>query len=164
MQATMLLTQKLPFSQVVHEITQDFKTDLCFTATAILELHHATEYFLVEVMEKANLATIHHKRITIAPKEMYLVRAIPHVVERCLMYIHILFKIHGIWFISSEGKCFFVIYLGGGVSVCVNADRTGQLAPPLFYKCITCRKITTHVCEKNVKREGGFFVMCVSKC
>ena len=92
-QATMLLIQKLPFLRVVRETAQDFKMDPCFTATAILALHHATEYFLIEVMEKANLAAIHHKRITIAPKDMYLVRAITHVVESCLMYIHTLFKI-----------------------------------------------------------------------
>ena len=34
---------------------------------------------------------------------------------------------------DEEEKWFFVIYFGGGgVSVCVNADRTGQLAPPSF--------------------------------
>ena len=53
--------------------------DLRFTATAILALPHATEYFLVKVMEKANLAAIHCKRITIVPKDMYLVRAITHM-------------------------------------------------------------------------------------
>ena len=78
-QATMLLIQKLPFSRVMCEIAQDCKMDLRFTATAVLALHDATEYFLVEVIEKANLAAIHHKRITIAPKDMYLVRTITHM-------------------------------------------------------------------------------------
>ena len=36
MQATMLLIWKLPFSRLVHEIAQDYKTKLRFTATAIL--------------------------------------------------------------------------------------------------------------------------------
>ena len=57
-QATMLLIRKLSFARLVHEIAQDYKTDPRFTATAILALHHASEYFLVEVMEKTNLCTI----------------------------------------------------------------------------------------------------------
>ena len=52
MQATMLLIWKLPFSRLVCEIAQDYKTDLRFTATAILALLYASEYFLMEVMEK----------------------------------------------------------------------------------------------------------------
>ena len=50
-QATMLLIHKLPFARLVREIAQDFKTDLRFTATSILVLHHAAEYFLIEVMQ-----------------------------------------------------------------------------------------------------------------
>ena len=78
-QATMLLIWKLPFSRLVCEIAQDYKTDLRFTATAILALHHASEYFLVEVMEKPHLAALHHRRITIALKDMHLVKAITHM-------------------------------------------------------------------------------------
>ena len=43
MQATMLLIQKLPFSRLVCEIAQDYKTSLKFTATVFLALHHASE-------------------------------------------------------------------------------------------------------------------------
>ena len=43
------------------EIAQDFKMDLRFTTTFILALHHACDYFLVEVMKKTQLAAIHHK-------------------------------------------------------------------------------------------------------
>ena len=78
-QATMLLIQKLPFSRLVHEIAKDYETDLRFTATAILALHHALEYFLMEVMEKTHLAALHHKRITIAPKDMHFIKAITHM-------------------------------------------------------------------------------------
>ena len=78
-QATMLLIRKLPFARLVSEIAQDYKTDLRFTATAILALHHASEYFLMEVMEKTHLAAFHHKRITIAPKDMHHVKAITHM-------------------------------------------------------------------------------------
>ena len=67
------------FSRLVCEIAQDYKTDLRFTATTILALHHASEYFLVEVMETPHLAALHHRRITIALKDMHLVKAITHM-------------------------------------------------------------------------------------
>ena len=75
----MLLIRKLPFARLVHEIAQDYKTDLRFTATAILALHHASKYFLMEVVEKTNLAALHHKRITIASKDMQLIKTITHM-------------------------------------------------------------------------------------
>ena len=75
----MLPIRKLPFARLVCEIAQDYKTDLRFTATAILALHHTSEYFLMEVMEKTNLAALHHKRITITPKDMQLVKVITHM-------------------------------------------------------------------------------------
>ena len=33
----------------------------------------------------------------------------------------------------NKGKVGFLKFIFWGVSVCVNADRTGQLAPPLFF-------------------------------
>ena len=35
--------------------------------------------FLVEVMEKTNLAALHRRRITIVPKDMQLVKNITHM-------------------------------------------------------------------------------------
>ena len=75
----MLLVRNLPLARLIHQIAQDYKTDLRFTATAILALHHASEYFLMEVMEKTHLAALHHKRIMIAPKDMHFVKAITHM-------------------------------------------------------------------------------------
>ena len=43
----------------------------------------------------------------------------------------------GYGLIVQKESFFLYLFFGGGwggVSVCVNADRTGQLAPPLFYK------------------------------
>ena len=80
MQATMLLIQKLPFSRLVHEIAQDYKTDLRFTVTAILALHHASEYFLMEAIEKTHLAALYRKRIMIAPMDMHLIKAVTHML------------------------------------------------------------------------------------
>ena len=75
-QASMLSIRKLPFARLVKEIAQDFKMDLWFTATSILALHHACKYFLVEVMQ---LAAIHCRWVTIAPKDMYLVQALTNM-------------------------------------------------------------------------------------
>ena len=75
----MLLIRKLPFARLVREIAQDYKTDSRFTATSILALHHTAEYFLVEVMQKTHMAAIHCRRVTIAPKDMHLVKAITHM-------------------------------------------------------------------------------------
>ena len=45
-------------------------------STAMLALHEATEYYLVELFEWANLCALHAKRVTIMPKDMQLARRI----------------------------------------------------------------------------------------
>ena len=70
----MLLIMKLPFSRLVQEIAQDFKTDLRFTASSLMALQYASKEFLVHLMHLANLAAIHRKQITVAPKDIHLVR------------------------------------------------------------------------------------------
>ena len=54
------LIQKLPFQRLIREIAQDYKTDLRFIPNAIFALQEASEVFLVNLMEDANLCTIHH--------------------------------------------------------------------------------------------------------
>jgi histone H3 len=73
---TELLIRKLPFARLVREIAQDFKSDLRFQNSAILALQEAAEAYLVIVMEGANLAAIHGKRVTIMPKDIQLFNAI----------------------------------------------------------------------------------------
>ena len=73
---TELLIRKLPFNRLVREIAQDFKTDLCFQATAIIALQEASEAYLVGLFEDTNLCTIHAKRVTIMPKDIQLARRI----------------------------------------------------------------------------------------
>ena len=46
---------------------------LRFTPDAIFALQEASEVFLVNLMEDANLCTIHWGRITISPKDYQLV-------------------------------------------------------------------------------------------
>ena len=69
------LIRKLPFQRVVREVTQNLGAidDLRFTLDAIFALQEASEVFLVNLMEDANLCTIHHGRITITPKDYHLV-------------------------------------------------------------------------------------------
>ena len=71
-----LLIRKLPFNRLVREVTQDFKTDLCFQAQAIMALQEAAEAYLVRLFDDTNLCAIHAKRVTIMPKDMQLARRI----------------------------------------------------------------------------------------
>ena len=69
------LIRKLPFQRVVREVAQNLGVidDLRFTPDAIFTLQEPSEVFLVNLMEDANLCTIHHCRITITPKDYHLV-------------------------------------------------------------------------------------------
>ena len=73
---TELLIRKLPFSRLVREIAQDFKTNLRFQAQAIGTLQEAAEAYLIGLFEDTNLCAIHAKRVTIMPKDIQLARRI----------------------------------------------------------------------------------------
>ena len=74
--STELLLQKLPFQHLVREISQDFKTDLCFQHGAVMVLQEAGKAYLVMLFEDSNLCATHAKRITTMPKDIQLVRCI----------------------------------------------------------------------------------------
>ena len=74
--STELLIRKLPFQRLVHEIAQDFKTDLRFQSAAVMALQEASEAYLVGLFEDSNLCAIHAKRVTIMPKDIQLARRI----------------------------------------------------------------------------------------
>ena len=61
---------------LVREIAQDFKTDLCFEANALIALQEAAEAYLVSLFKDTNLCGIHAKRVTIMPKDIQLARRI----------------------------------------------------------------------------------------
>ena len=44
------------------------------TASALDALQHASEDFVINVLENANLLAIHAKRVTVMPKDIQLVR------------------------------------------------------------------------------------------
>ncbi|XP_068115953.1 histone H3-like [Hyperolius riggenbachi] len=73
---TELMIHKLPFHRLVREITQDFKTDLCFQSSAVMALQEASEAYLVGLFEDTNLCAIHAKRVTIMSKYIQLARRI----------------------------------------------------------------------------------------
>lgn len=74
--STQLLIRKLPFQRLVREVAQDFKPDLRFQSTAVLALQEASEAYLVELFQDANLCAIHAKRVTIMHKDLQLARRI----------------------------------------------------------------------------------------
>ncbi|XP_055962761.1 histone H3.1-like [Sorex fumeus] len=71
--STELLIHKLPFQLLVHEITQDFKTDLHSQSLAIMALQEACEAYLMGLFEDTNFCIIHTKCVTIMPKDIQLV-------------------------------------------------------------------------------------------
>ncbi|KAJ7838474.1 histone-fold-containing protein [Mycena olivaceomarginata] len=64
--------KKLPFQRVVKEIAQNYKADIRFQSTAVLALQEATEAFIVSLLEDANHAASHGKRVTVRPKDLAL--------------------------------------------------------------------------------------------
>ena len=73
------LIPMLAFQRYVREIALDFKIkgqELCWQARALYALQEAAEAYLVALLADANLLTIHAKRFTLMPKDLYLVRRI----------------------------------------------------------------------------------------
>ena len=56
--STDLLIRKLPFRCFVHEITQDFKSDLRFQGSSILTLQESTKAYLVGLFEDTNTCVL----------------------------------------------------------------------------------------------------------
>ena len=74
--STELLCQKLCVARLIREVTQDFKMNLHFQATALLAIQETMEAWLVCLMEDMNLCAIHAKRVTIQPRDLSLVHKI----------------------------------------------------------------------------------------
>ena len=83
-----LLIPLLPFQRLVREIAQDCRMDLRFQSSAILALQEAAEAWLVSLLESVNLCCIHRGRITICPKDFYLVHHIHHIAGINLWWNH----------------------------------------------------------------------------
>ena len=67
-----LILPRLSFSRFVREVAQDFIDYSRFSTDAFTVLQYATENYVIEILEDANLAAIHAKRTTIQPKDILL--------------------------------------------------------------------------------------------
>lgn len=75
--STSLLIPKLPFSRLIREICNEVcSQDMRFQTAAILALQEASEAYMVTLFEDSLLCTIHAKRVTLQPKDMWLARRI----------------------------------------------------------------------------------------
>lgn len=70
--STELIIPKSPFQRLVREIVQDFKSDFRVQSSAVLAVQEASEAYLVELFDDANLNAIHAKRVTITPRDIQL--------------------------------------------------------------------------------------------
>lgn len=70
--STDLFLRRLPFSRLVRELSQDYKTGLRFQASAIDALLEASEYHLLSLLADAHLCTQFAKRKTVMPKDLKL--------------------------------------------------------------------------------------------
>ena len=71
-----LIIPKAPFARVVREICMDVcqrGAEHLWQVNAVEALQEASEAYLVRLFEDSNLCAIHAKRVTIKPKDMYLV-------------------------------------------------------------------------------------------
>jgi histone H3 len=82
--STELLLRKLPFQRLVREIAMEHKSfgrlqpgvGIRMQSSAIMALQEASEAFIVQFFEDANLCAIHAKRVTIMPNDISLTKRI----------------------------------------------------------------------------------------
>ena len=60
----------------MREAVQDYVTDVKFYQSSVSALQEATEAYLVDIFEDANLCAIHAQRVTIKPRDIELARRI----------------------------------------------------------------------------------------
>ena len=78
------LIPKLPFARLVRELVEvhhNRPETIKFKMEAILALQTATESYIVSLLEDANLAALHAKRITVFPKDIQLARRIRGITQ-----------------------------------------------------------------------------------
>ncbi|KAJ3669001.1 hypothetical protein LUZ60_010951 [Juncus effusus] len=72
-----MLIPRAPFIRLVKELTGYFSIEVNrWTPEAIQCIQEAAEYFVVQVMNEANLCAIHAKRVTLMKKDIELARRI----------------------------------------------------------------------------------------
>lgn len=77
--STEMLIRKLPFRRLVAELAQDFQAGDAawrFSGEAVVILQQVAEDFLSKLLEDANLAAIHAKRVTVQPRDITIAQRI----------------------------------------------------------------------------------------
>merc|ERR1712110_1313398 len=71
-----LLLPNRAFERLVREVAQNYKSDLRFNLNAVKALQHASEHYLVGLLEDSNLCAIHARRTSVQCKDLQLARRI----------------------------------------------------------------------------------------
>jgi len=79
--STDLIIPRAPFTRLVREIAEDFKTDTRFQATAIEAIQESAEGFVVEIFEKVKMIANHSNRVTVQPKDIHLLSDLGQVAR-----------------------------------------------------------------------------------
>ena len=82
--STELLIKKAPFQKLVREVVMDVQefhklktgAGLRMQSDALMALQEASEAFIIQLFEDANLCAINAKRVTIMPRDIHLTRRI----------------------------------------------------------------------------------------
>ncbi len=83
---TQLSIARRPFSRLVREVCNKQKADLRWKKDALEALQCASEAFLIQVFEDANLLAIHGKRITVMPRDIVLLKRLQPNRFRFMVY------------------------------------------------------------------------------
>lgn len=70
------LIPKMPFMRLCREIALDIYPLLRFQASAVSALQEASEMYITQLFESANLCALHSKRVTLMPRDIILARRI----------------------------------------------------------------------------------------
>jgi len=74
--STDLLIHRLPFARLVKEISLKYHHSLNWQQVAVEALQFASEDYIIGLLQDANLAAIHAKRVTVMPKDLKLAKII----------------------------------------------------------------------------------------
>ncbi|CCW71552.1 unnamed protein product [Phytomonas sp. Hart1] len=70
--STDFLISRAPFRRLVREIVANLKDSVRMRSSALEAVQEATESYIVNLLNDANLCTIHAKRVTLFPKDLQL--------------------------------------------------------------------------------------------
>ncbi|CAD5205847.1 unnamed protein product [Bursaphelenchus okinawaensis] len=74
--STNLLVPRAAFLRVVRRVTATIKSEMKYKVEAIFALQEATEAFIVQLLEDANLLAHHSRRVTLMKRDIMLAKRI----------------------------------------------------------------------------------------